>query len=167
MPLQSIVVVFLRLFSVQSLFTSIVSIIALWGNPALRIMEASSLCWLTTSFLVWFLAQPFAQLVTRGVDVSVPLGGLTRQDLYCFAFVFVGLGCFLHSFAAFLSSCGVMISDAIATSASQQIDHAGVLSVIVRSVISQLPRQATETLLGLITILFANNWSKKLVSREN
>lgn len=47
----------------------------------------------------WFLAPALARLVTPRPESSIGVGGLTRYDLYCFAFVFLGLYFVLSSAA--------------------------------------------------------------------
>ena len=47
----------------------------------------------------WLLAPTIARLVTPRPDSTISVGGLTRYDLYCFAFVFLGLYFILSSAA--------------------------------------------------------------------
>ena len=160
MPLQSIIVIVLRLFAIQWFFTSLVSIVTLWGNTPWRMSVFPSICWLVAGGITWFLSQPLSRFVTKGYDATVNFQGLTRLDLYSYSFVFVGLGFFLRGIATILTTAGVMFAQATA-SASSQIDHS-----LVNSIAGQLPRHVIEMILGLISVLFANRFAKKLASRE-
>ena len=119
-----------------------------------------SICWLGAAGISWILAQPLARLVTKGYDTPVNFGGLTRQDLYCYAFVFVGLGFFVRGFAAVLTMLGGLFAS-VTVSALSPGDHALLASMTV-----QIPRAFVETILGLISMLFANRWAKKLIDSE-
>jgi hypothetical protein len=58
--------------------------------------------------LVWVLAERIAQLVTRNHETIVPLGGLSRMDLFAFAFVYLGLSFLINgvgSVVVYLSKC--------------------------------------------------------------
>jgi hypothetical protein len=160
MPLQSIIVVILRLFAIQWGVSALISVVAFWGQTHWRMSVFPSVGWLVAAVLSWLLAKPIALFVTKGYDTLINFGGLTRQDLYSFSFVFIGLGFFLRGVATTVISVGVMIAQATAP-ASTQLDHS-----LVNSISGQLPRNAIETILGLIAVLFANRWAKKLTNSE-
>jgi hypothetical protein len=160
MPLQSIIVVFLRLFAVQFLFSFLVSALSFFRYSPISVSIVGAIIWLGACGVTWFLAAPLARLVTKGYDTTVSLGGLTRQDLYCFAFVFVGLGSFIGGASSSLMNLNTILSDQISP-----MMH-GITNPITTQAIQQLPRNITELLLGLVALLFASRWAKKLASRE-
>ena len=161
MPLQSIVVVFLRLFAVQCFFSGIISLFPIWGRAPWIYHLLSASGWLLAVCLCWFFAEPLARFVAKNHNEPIHLGTLTRQDLYCFAFVFVGLGCFLYGLTYLISDCGVLIAHSMAGSMA-----GGIVTSDVENAVSQLPKQAVQSLLGLLALLFANSWSKKLIALE-
>jgi hypothetical protein len=99
MPLSNIVTVVLRLFAIQmfvqslSLTFSVAATFAYavsWpGGYYFRYLPGVAL--FVLAFLEWLLAPVISRLVTRKFDSVVSIGGLSREDLYCFAFVFLGL----------------------------------------------------------------------------
>ena len=98
MPLTSIVVICLRIFSLNWLIYGLIQLIGTF--PAARrfgefpidysiLMVA--LVPLVGGLLIWMWSRTIARMVTPRPDSEVHLGGLTLQDLYCFAFTFLGL----------------------------------------------------------------------------
>jgi hypothetical protein len=96
MPLTSIVIILLRLFSLWWLVQAITSAVGVtavmhpferanyWNyGPSGVFLMAAVFTWLNTSLI--------SRIVTPRPDTTVSIGGLTRYDLYCFAFVFLGL----------------------------------------------------------------------------
>src|SRR5207237_4131902 len=49
--------------------------------------------------LIWFGAPLIARVVTPRADSSLNVAGLSRYDLYCFAFVYLGLNTILAAIA--------------------------------------------------------------------
>ena len=96
MPLTSIVVIVVRLFSLYWLVEGLTSSVVVasmttfsyhtnywnYGPPA---------AYLVAAVLTWLNAPLISRLVTPRPDSTVNVGGLTRHDLYCFAFVFLSL----------------------------------------------------------------------------
>lgn len=106
MPLNSIVAVVMRLFALSWLVQGITGTASVFASEALYPSShmnywnyAVSGWLLIIATAAWFLAQPVAWLVTPPSDANLDLGGLSRQDLYCFAFVFLGLYFVLSSLA--------------------------------------------------------------------
>ena len=155
MPLQSIIVVFLRLLALQWVVQSLG-----WQVP----MLFQSHHWTTPFFLIynivialacWMLAEPIARIVTRNHEVTVPLGSLTRQDLYAFAFVYLGL-------SFFATGVGTTVMTLIPLFANKT-SHAMPNEAI--PLFPQTGKYFVETIVGLILLLNANRWAKKLASR--
>ncbi|HEY5037384.1 MAG TPA: hypothetical protein VII74_09660, partial [Chthoniobacterales bacterium] len=92
------------------------------------------------------------RLVSRGVDTSVSIGSLSRSDLYSFAFVFLGLFFVLSSFADVINWIHYF-----ATVSSEDPR--------VKS-LYQLTRPCLTLALGLVSLLGAPRWTRKLVAYE-
>src|SRR2546421_10240109 len=107
MPLSSIVVIVIRLFALKWVLTAIPLFLSAVATP---LPHDGSVAGVLTPYVVpllllilaavlWIFAHATARLVSRGVDSAVSIGSLSRADLYCFAFVFLGLFFILSSFA--------------------------------------------------------------------
>src|SRR5688572_3340987 len=107
MPLSSIVVIVIRLFALNWLFTAIPLLLSAAATPLPHERHLSVVLTpyapggllLIFATGLWILTPTIARFVSRGVDTSVNMGGLSRSDLYSFAFVFLGLFFILSSFA--------------------------------------------------------------------
>src|SRR5947208_4333674 len=97
MPLSSIVRIVIRLFALNWCLQALnlmVSAAALSHDRPLAVMvirAVPGVLFLILAIALWILAAPVARFVSRGVDTNVNLAGLSRSDLYSFAFVFLGL----------------------------------------------------------------------------
>jgi len=88
----------------------------------------------------------------------VPLGGLSRSDLFAFAFVYLGLS-FL------ISGIGMVVmnlSSVFANSISEPAVHQALLQT---QSIQQITKQGIQVFLGIICLFNANRFAKKLVER--
>ncbi len=111
MPLNDIVAIVLRLFSVSWLVQGLTGLAAMAAAFA-SIPSPYSSPWnyagpvflVTVAVATWFLAPGLARLVTPRPEASIELRGLTRYDLYCFAFVFLGSYFVLSSAANAINS---------------------------------------------------------------
>lgn len=106
MNLQSLVVVLLRLASLDFLIQEVVQLALRLDNltnayqhlPAEEFRSALVTPLLVLlglnagAVLLWVWAMPIARFITRGMAPELSLGGLTLAD--CYALVFVGLGMF-------------------------------------------------------------------------
>ena len=105
MPLSSIVVIVIRLFALNWLLTAIPLLLSAVGTPLGRGQRLSAVLMpyavpvvlLILTVVVWVLSGAIARFVSRGVDTNVSMSGLSRADLYSFAFVFLGLFFILSS----------------------------------------------------------------------
>jgi hypothetical protein len=164
MPLSSIVVIVIRLFALNwfltaaSLFLSaLASPVSHSGNVAavLTVYAAPVLLFVLAAGL-WILAHPVARFVSRGVDIPVSIGSLSRSDLYSFAFVFLGLFFILSSFADVINWIHYF-----ATAPSDNPRHAPRGDNFY-----QLTRPCLTLALGLVSLLGAPSWTKKLVAYD-
>jgi hypothetical protein len=160
MPLQSIVVIVLRLFCIQwfvqgiTLSISVAQTIGYGGHglsaysgyfiPA-GLFLLSICCWLGAPFI--------SRMVTRRNDSPLNVAGLTRRDLYCFAFVFVGLNFALSSLGMTMNTLYYFIKVIRETyeGASERT-----------SASYNLARYGVTLAGGVVAILFAEQWAVKL-----
>lgn len=163
MPISNIVVIVIRLFALNSLLQIpglILSSVAAQSpgpsQPEILLAYLPVGLLLVPAACLWIFAPAIARFVSRGFDTSVSLGGLTRLDLYSFAFVFLGLY-FL------LSSVGDIINWIHYMAVIPQNNPA-------RNVLSQnfyhLTRSSLTFAAGLVSLLGAPCWAKKLGNRE-
>lgn len=106
MPLTSIVTIVLRLCSLSWLLQGITGIagiaaaMAPFESPYPNYWNyAAPAFFVVAAVVAWPFAPAVSRLVTPRPDSTVSIGGLTRYDLYCFAFVFLGLYFILSSVA--------------------------------------------------------------------
>src|SRR3954469_19275838 len=99
MPLSSIVVIVIRLFALNWLLTAVPLFLSAAATPlpherdlsAVLMAYAPAVLLLIFAACLWIGSPVIARFVSRGVDTSVNVSGLSRSDLYSFAFVFLGL----------------------------------------------------------------------------
>lgn len=96
MPLRNIVVIVLRLFAILDIFSGFVGMAFI--SPSLKLTAPGALLQLSSvgvyfifGIILFWLAPGIARLVTPKPDVEINTAGLTLKNLYCFAFVFLGL----------------------------------------------------------------------------
>ncbi len=98
MTLKALTVIVLRLFAIQFLLQSILDVVFYlpslfetggYGMFIYAVFYPTAL--LVVAGAIWVLAGWFAGLATRGVDGPLSLGALTKEDLYRFVFLFLGL----------------------------------------------------------------------------
>jgi hypothetical protein len=103
MPLRTIVLILLRYFSVMWFFGGVIFLVAklVGGEPpftstTIIILGVSVLI---ASYVLWILSPRLSQLIVGKYDAPVNVGSLSREDLYAFTFVFLGLYFVLSSVA--------------------------------------------------------------------
>ena len=164
MPLSSIVVIVLRLFALNWFATAIPLVLsaAAIGSPreqrllSLLLPYAPAVLLLILAAVVWLLAPSVARLVSRGVDATVSIGSLSRADLYGFAFVFLGLFFVLSSFADVVNWLHYF-----ATVSREDPRHDPRIQNFY-----QLTRPFVTLALGLVLLIGAPRWTKKLVAHD-
>ena len=107
MPLSNIVAIVLRLFSISWLVQGIAGIGSTAAASAAFASPSSNpwnyvgpVFFVLIAVATWLLAPGLARLVTPRPEAGIEVGGLTRYDLYCFAFVFLGIYFVLSSVAS-------------------------------------------------------------------
>src|SRR5688572_8951177 len=97
MSLSNIAALVLRFFALSWLVTGLSGVLMTvfsvhvdfsWES---LIISLTPVFYLLCALLAWYFAPFVAGFLTRGIDSSITLNGLTRTDLYCFAFVIIGL----------------------------------------------------------------------------
>ena len=159
MPLSSIVVIVLRLFAIQAILESVYEALAI--TSTLRLSSTGALGYLGAAGLLvfglaeWLLAPLIARLVTRGRDSLVSIGGLTRADLYAFAFVFLGLYFILSAISAVLNALHFFFT--LSATASQ---------LESQSAFYKLAAPLVRMIAGFLALVFANGWASRLIRAE-
>lgn len=162
MPLNTIVVIVLRLFALNWLLHAVVLISSAIPLSYERSVSANLLHCAPAMLLVilavclWLLASAVGRVVSRGFDASVSVGSLSRSDLYSFAFVFLGLFFILSSFADVIN----WLHYFAAVSREDPRHDPRIQSFY------QLSRACLTLAAGLVSLLGAPRWTKKLVSRD-
>ncbi|CAN5401241.1 hypothetical protein BH09VER1_BH09VER1_09120 [soil metagenome] len=166
MPLNSIAVIVLRLFALNWLLHDI----GLWALAVQQSLSGSrppyllaafflpALLLLVASAILWLLAPRIARLVSPSPDAAVALSSLTRYDLYCFGFVFLGLYFVLSSFAEVINWTHYFATVAHNAKVPDQ--------ELQKQNFYQLTRPGLTFVGGLISLFGASRWAKKLVRRE-
>jgi hypothetical protein len=164
MPLSSIVVIVIRLFALNWLLTAIPLFLSAAATPlpherglsVVLMPYAPSVLLLIFAAGLWILTSTVARFVSRGVDTSMSIGSLSRFDLYSFAFVFLGLFFILSSFADVINWIHYF-----ATVPREDPRH----DQRVRD-LYQLTRPCLTLALGLVSLLGAPRWTRKLVAYD-
>jgi hypothetical protein len=163
MPLTSIVVIVMRLFALNW-FASAVPLLLSVATPllphersmfALLMPYAPGVLLLIFAAGLWIFSSAIARVVSRGVETSVSLGGLSRSDLYSFAFVFLGLFFLLSSLPDVINWIHYFTVSPEDPRRDPHIQN-----------FYQLTRPCLTLALGLGSLLGAPRWTKKLVARD-
>ena len=107
MPLKTLIVIALRLYAIywfaegfSTLLIYLPMLLTLMSNASAVSAKGMQGLYLgilippsTLAFaaLLWFLSSRLSSLVTKGHDTQLAFTALTKEDLYLFAFVFLGL----------------------------------------------------------------------------
>ena len=161
MPLRSIVQIILRMFALQWLFWSVNtffgelityqrsgSSIALFLTPAVIVLGA---------IIIWFGAPLIARVVTPRADSSLNVTGLSRYDLYCFAFVYLGLSTILAAIAPALTDAHQFL-----TAGASQAEREFFLTPAAY----RLAGHVINIIAGSMVLFPAPRWAKKLLAAE-
>jgi hypothetical protein len=157
MQLTNIVVIVLRITALSWLVHGLTGLAAvaiahpdLWNYavPAIFFVFAA---------IVWFLAAPIARLVTPRSESVVSIGTLSRYDLYCFAFVWLGLNFVLSSLADAVNWLHYYFTIARLTYENDPQRQQGFY---------QLSKPLITVIAGGLSLLFAARCAKKLTDVE-
>ena len=127
MPLTSIVAICLRIFALNWLVYGIIAVVQLLDRSRRFDESAGNLMLLFSvlipivgALLIWMWSRTIARVVTPRPDSDVHLGGLTLQDLYSFAFTFLGIYFVLSSIPSMINFLHYAIVQARKEPASAQ-----------------------------------------------
>ena len=155
MPLRSIIVIFIRIAALQYVASALLSLIP---YIALKNLDPTILLLLGLPLLAalcWALAERIAQWVTCGHETSIPLGGLTRMDLFAFAFVYLGLSFLIGGIGSVGMNLCTAFVNAMSVSSAQQ--------ALLNQSVQQITKPLIQVILGIICLFNANRFAKKLV----
>jgi hypothetical protein len=163
MPLSNIVVIVARLFALNWLLHAFVLIASALATPSLQERSLSTtlvgsspgVLLLILGVFLWVLAPAVARRVSRGGDTTVSIGSLSRSDLYSFAFVFLGLFFILSSLADVINWVHYFTVSRDAPTRDPRIQS-----------FYDLIRPCLTLAAGLVCLLGAPHWTKKLTSRD-
>src|SRR4051794_24886354 len=163
MPLSSIIVIVARLFAINWLLHAFALIASALTTPSMQARSVSTLLMgcspgvllLILAGFLWTLAPAVARFVSRGFEATVSVGSLSRSDLYSFAFVFLGLFFILSSFADVIDWIHYFTVSRDAPTRDPRIQS-----------FYELTRPCLTLAGGLLCLLGAPHWTKKLVSRD-
>lgn len=163
MPLSSIVIVVLRLFAIQMVGQSFHMALSFAAADAKQSFHPPHywaaylvpVALLLFALFEWWLAPVIARLVTRHHDGEVAIGGLSRLDLYSFAFVFLGLYFILTSIAPALNWLHYFLTTSAAGSQAES-----------RSSFYDLASYLVTLIAGILALLPARRWARRLLTRE-
>jgi hypothetical protein len=172
MNLQSLVVVVLRLMSLNFLLQGAVQIAPLFFRFAMISQQSGqgemswilSLPWLVCLILggcaviLWVFSVPIARFVTADLPADISLGALTLADCYSIAFMGVGLFCIIGHFAGVLiwtQSLIRMAANHQSYSWSEQVDWYQVTQTFV------------SVIFGIILFVNSRRWAIALARRHS
>jgi len=158
-PLEDIVLIVIRILILNwggwifaTLLTSIAySFHSKWSGLSLL----PSCILLVLAILIWIAAPKIAKVVTPKKEYSVNLGGLSRRDLYAFAFVFLGVYFVLTSVSSVLVSSYLLIASSQFSTTHAATDH-----------FTPLVRESVRLVVSFFLLAFADRWARLLLSRE-
>ncbi len=153
----------LRLFAIQMVGQSLHMAVSLaatatkkWSHsPDYWLVFLVPVALLLFALLEWWLAPVIARLVTRNHDGEVAIGTLSRMDLYSFAFVFLGLYFILTSVAPALNWLHYFLRTSAVGSQSES-----------QSSFYELAAHLVTLAAGLLTLLPARRWARRLLAQE-
>jgi hypothetical protein len=163
MPLSSIVLIVVRLFALSWLLQALALIASAIAVPLPRghyafaiLIHYGPVVLLTIlAIFLWILSPVVARFVSRGFDTAVNMGSLSRSDLYSFAFVFLGLFFILSSFADVINWIHYFAV------APEDLRHDPRIQNFYK-----LTRPCLTLAAGLVSLLGAPTWTKKVLSRD-
>jgi len=116
---------------------------------------ASGVLLLIFATVLWILSPMIARFVSSDVDSSVSLGGLSRSDLYNFAFVFLGLFFILSSFADVVNWIHYFTLSDVDPRNNPHIHN-----------FYNLTKPCLTFALGVVFLIGSPHWTKKLVDLD-
>ena len=167
MRTRSLVLIALRLYAIYWLFQSLSELATI--VPMFLMMDAevqAKMSWSMTvipavmlifSLVLWFCAAGISGAVVRGYDAELSTVTLSREDLYCFAFVFLGLYFVLSSISGIVDAGYKFLTQDVLLSDSDPRRGREILPFFARTL---------TLIIGFACVLGAGKWTRKLLKRE-
>jgi len=162
MTASTIVLIVLRLFALDWMMQGVVMASSftisagVMSEPKIiLIYYCSALLVLATSIALWFLAPRLGRWVVGKQDSVAQISGLTLEDLYSFAFLFLGLYFVLTSFAASINWVHYFLSVNGQTT--------GRMPPQDRQNLYQLSQHLVTLIAGFAAMLPSRRWAQKLI----
>jgi hypothetical protein len=170
MPLKTLVVIAMRFYAIYWFIESISELLLFLPTIAafqaqLHDQKIDTLIYLVIpiamlgiAIFLWIIASRLSSQITKGHDTQLDLTGLTKEDLYSFAFVFLGLYFFLSSISAFMQRAYQFFYRGISLEEGnpQKMEF-----------LYQLSGPAITLLVGLLCVLGAKGITRKLIRLQN
>ena len=155
MPLASIVVIVLRLYCVNLFVRGATLGIEIATYPQVLAYYLLPAAYVVIALVIWLLAPFLARMVTRGYNQQLEIGSLSNQDLYVFAFVFLGLATMLASVGALFGDLYFYIDT---VSKTQEADP------LRKAQFHRMVQHAIPFACGAIALVFSNRWAAKILA---
>jgi hypothetical protein len=167
MPLQSIIIVILRLLALQWIAGAILNIPSWFMLSAVTPKVGLHIVWLCSiQFVVtcivfaacWIWAPKIAQLLVTRFDAPVNLSGLTAFHLYNFIFLWFGLSNGLSG----LRGIAADLPEAVGA-----LSHAANLNfTLINKSVAHMAGSIVSLAISFMVIVFAAKWAKRLASHS-
>ena len=172
MPLKTLIVIALRLYAIYWLVDSLSQILIYFptffafmsqGSPGVGMQGIYALILIPLGMLafaaiLWFLSSRLSSPVTKGHDTQFTFTLLTREDIYRFAFVFLGVFFALSSIFSMVQT-GYQIFAYDYPQPDSNPEKGRYLSPFLG--------HAFTMIVGFVCVFGAGNWTKKLIRLEN
>ncbi|MDD5260395.1 MAG: hypothetical protein PHD76_00960 [Methylacidiphilales bacterium] len=109
------------------------------------------------AFVFWRFAPSISRLMIRGIETDITFTTLTRADLYCFAFVLVGLWYFLSSIPNALNWIHYLLKIAAEGQKNETLGSSDIYA---------LSQAMISMVFGVACIVAAPRWAKLLLRNE-
>ncbi|MFA5148230.1 MAG: hypothetical protein WC491_03785 [Candidatus Omnitrophota bacterium] len=166
MPLKSIVVVILRLYAIQQTVYGLLSLIGAMRsevgtfhsieNYMIYIIPLMSLA---LAGIIYFAAPLLSNLATKDCNSELNLSGLSLQDLYSFAFVFLGLSFVLGAIGPIFNWLHYWF--VVGASSISESDQNMAKSFYT------LSQYGIQIAAGFVSMIYARRFAKKLSGIKN
>ena len=168
MPLRSLIVIALRVYSIYWLTCSLAQVI--FYLPTLLSFSggsiaSASLAWASVvpigmfviAVVMWAVSSRLSKAIVRGEETQLVFTTLTRHDFYLFAFIFLGLYFILSSIAASLETAYRFFAFELFLPDSQRRGQS----------LIPLIGHVFTIVAGFSCILRGRKWTNKLVALDN
>jgi hypothetical protein len=167
MSTRSLVLIAIRLYALYWLFVNfsgLATLIPMYlamdseiQSKEIWSLLAAPLITMILSLALWFCAVPLSKAVTRGQNSELSIAMLSREDLYRFAFVFLGIYFVLSSISTVVHAAYQFIAFDLTLPDTDQ--HRGKDLV-------PFAAASLTMFVGFACVLGASKWSRKLMSKD-